>query len=277
MHIKVIGQGPDLVMLHGWSMNSAVWHDLAESLANNFTLHLVDLPGHGQSSWQENALEIEVLVDNLASKLPESAYWLGWSLGGLISIAFTNRFPERVNKLILIAATPCFVQKEDWSCAMDVAIFKQFADHLNTNQTETLQRFLVLQARGSQHSRETIRRLSEQLAIESPPKAQALQAGLKLLIEMDMRNELSAIPCPIKMILGDRDTLIPKQMLHYAKQIQTNVQTSLLAGASHAPFISQAVECQQQIEHFLNDRPLHEIDFCSEQGKNNAKSGVYTE
>ena len=59
MHITVRGQGPDLVMLHGWSMHSAVWHDLADALASRFTLHLVDLPGHGQSDWLSGDFDIE--------------------------------------------------------------------------------------------------------------------------------------------------------------------------------------------------------------------------
>ncbi len=253
MHIRVIGQGPDLVMLHGWSMHSAVWHDLTNELAKNFTLHLVDLPGHGQSSWKQGDLELSVLVNNLAMELPETAYWLGWSLGGLISLAFVELFPERVRKLILMAATPCFVQKDDWSCTMDAMIFKQFADNLNVNQTETLQRFLLLQARGSDHSRNTIRQLGEQLAIENPPGSDALQAGLKLLIETDMRKQFSDLTFPVQMILGDRDTLIPEEMLLAAKQLQPDVDLSLLSGAGHAPFISQPVECQKLIESFINE------------------------
>lgn len=253
MHIKVIGKGPDLVMLHGWSMNSAVWHDLADTLAHNFTLHLVDLPGHGKSDWQADALELDIVVNNLANELPETAYWLGWSLGGLISIAFADRFPASVKKLVLMSATPCFVQAADWRFAVDQSIFKAFADNLEDDQTATLQRFLLLQARGSQHSRDTIRQLTQQLTIEKPPVAEALQAGLKLLIEIDLRTQLSALQCPVKMILGERDRLIPKQMLDDVKLLNTKLETSLLAGAGHAPFIAQATQCQHEIEHFLND------------------------
>ena len=253
MHIKQMGQGPDLVMLHGWSMHSAVWHELAEQLAQHFTLHLVDLPGHGQSAWQQGDLDLDVLIEQLGKQLPEKAYWMGWSLGGLISIAFTNHFPERVKKLVLMAATPCFVQADNWSCAMDAGIFKAFAENLQDNKADTLQRFLLLQARGSKHSRDTIKKLAEQLAIESPPVEEALQAGLDLLIKTDMRSQLSSLQCPVKIILGDRDTLIPQQVLPAAKQLQDNLQTSLLAGAGHAPFISQPAECHHEIEVFLND------------------------
>jgi len=253
MHIKKMGKGPDLVMLHGWSMHSIVWHDLAESLAENFTLYMVDLPGHGQSEWQDNALDLDVLLANLASELPKSAYWLGWSLGGLISIAFTAQFPERVKKLVLLAATPCFVKKPDWSCAMEPEVFQSFSDNLVENQADTLQRFLLLQARGSSHSRDTIRQLTEQLAIEKPPVTEALSAGLHLLISIDMRTQLAMLGCPIMMILGDRDTLIPSTMLDVVKQMTSNVQTVLLKGAGHALFISQTTECLQTIELFIDE------------------------
>jgi len=254
MHINVMGQGPDLVMLHGWSMHSAVWHVLADYLAERFTLHLVDLPGHGNSDWHEGALDLDNVINDLANELPEQAYWMGWSLGGLISIAFTQRFPKRVKKLILIASSPCFVQAETWCCAVDAKTFKQFADNLNNDQLKTLQRFIVLQARGSQHSRNTINELTEQLASAKPPVKQALQAGLTLLIETDLRQSLSALNCPIQIILGDLDTLIPVEMLSAAVQLNPNITTNLLAGAGHAPFISHAIECQQIIEKFINEK-----------------------
>ena len=253
MYIKKMGSGPDLVLLHGWSMHSAVWHDLAESLAKNFTLHLVDLPGHGQSAWHDKALDRDALLANLANELPKSAHWLGWSLGGLMSIAFARQFPERVKKLVLLAASPCFVKRADWSCAMEAEVFQTFSDNLVDNQAETLQRFLLLQARGSAHSRDTIRQLAEQLAIEKPPVVEALSAGLNLLIDTDMRTQLAMLDCPIMMMLGDRDTLIPSEMLDVVEQMTSNVQTVLLKGAGHAPFISQSTECLQAIELFINE------------------------
>lgn len=253
MHIKTIGQGPNLVMLHGWSMHSAVWHDLAEGLAESFTLHLVDLPGHGQSSWQEGDLELENLLPKLASVLPEQAYYLGWSLGGLINIAFAEQYPDRVKKLILMAATPRFVQDQNWSCAVDQQVFEQFAEHLDEDQSDTLQRFLLLQARGSKQSKETIRQLSQQLAQATPPQASALKAGLKLLIDTDMRSQLQKLSCPLQVILGERDTLIPTSVLAVIKELKPGLDDVLLSGAGHAPFISQPVECQQAIERFINE------------------------
>ncbi|PCJ29672.1 MAG: pimeloyl-[acyl-carrier protein] methyl ester esterase [Gammaproteobacteria bacterium] len=253
MYINVIGQGPALVMLHGWSMHSAVWHDLAESLAKHFTLYLVDLPGHGKSDWQTGALELDALIVELAEILPAKAHILGWSLGGLISIAFADRYPQRVDKLILLAATPCFVKTANWPNAMEATVFEAFADNLSLDQTATLQRFLLLQARGSKHSRQTINELSTQLAIETPPVDEALKAGLDLLINTDMRVEFSKLNCPLKLILAERDTLIPAAMMVEAITLNSRLKTTLIAGAGHAPFIAEADRCFDEIEQFLNE------------------------
>jgi len=253
LHVKKIGQGPDLVMLHGWSMHSAVWHHLSENLAQHFTLHLVDLPGHGYSDWQDNAFELDTLIDNLAEQVPETAYWLGWSLGGLISIAFATKFADRVKKLILLAATPCFVKTQNWDSAMEPSIFNVFAENLDENQQDTLQRFLMLQARGSAHSKDTIRQLAQQLALETPAKPEALKAGLSVLINTDLRHEFAGLRCPTKVILGERDTLIPNTLSQQLATLRPNIEIVMIASAGHAPFISHSQECQAAIEQFLND------------------------
>ena len=248
-----MGQGPDLVMLHGWSMHSGVWHQLAALLAENFTLHLVDLPGHGSSDWHDNAFEMDGLVEQLAEQLPAKAHFLGWSLGGLVATAFAHEFVDRVNKLVLIAATPCFVKAPNWPNAMEPTVFNAFAENLNDNQQETLQRFLMLQARGSAHSRDTIRQLSEQLAQQTPAQPEALTAGLSVLIHTDLRKEFEILKCPVKVILGQRDTLIPVAVSDDFNSLQATADITVIESAGHAPFISHPADCQIEIESFLHD------------------------
>lgn len=252
MHIESFGAGPDLVMLHGWSMHSGVWREWAQQLAALNTVHLVDLPGHGQSTWQTGDLELETVLQQLEASLPANAIWLGWSLGGLISLALASRNPRQVNKLILLAATPLFVAKEDWPCAVQADIFEQFASSLDGDQNQTLKRFLMLQARGAKQSRETIRAMSERLATEHTPVPEALHAGLNLLLHIDLREQLAGLHCPLYLLLGDRDTLIPVTMVEQAKTIKPDLSYAIIEGAGHAPFISHPDLCRQQIEHFIH-------------------------
>lgn len=251
MHIETVGQGPHLVLVHGWSMHSVVWRDLIPMLATDFTLHLVDLPGHGKSEWQAGDFELDSLLETLHQQLPEQVAFLGWSLGGLLGLLFSQRYRQQVTRLSLLAATPCFVQKADWSSAMAADVFNQFASQLSDNQNDALQRFLLLQARGSYHSRETIRILAQQMAIAQSPNSEALAAGLAVLINADGRQQLTEIMCPIQLILGQRDNLIPQTVLAAVKQLNPGVNTHLITGAGHAPFISHPTECYQRIHSFL--------------------------
>ena len=253
MFVETVGQGPALVMLHGWSMNSAVWHRLREQLCQQYSLYLVDLPGHGRSDWQPGDFDLNNILDTLAAQLPEQAYWLGWSLGGLLSIAFADRFPDRVLKLSLVAATPRFVQDYDWQCAMPRSVFENFAGSLDENQSQTLQRFLMLQARGAEQSRETIRQLAEDVATQNTPQSDALHAGLDLLLNLDMRSQLQALTCPVQLILGERDTLVPKTLVVALEKLKPGIRTNLMGGAGHAPFVSHPEQCQQLIEQFINE------------------------
>lgn len=252
MHIKKIGSGPDLVLLHGWSMHSGVWQLLADGLAERFTLHLVDLPGHGRSDWQNGQFKLDSLLTELASHTPEKAVWLGWSLGGLICLAMQQRYPQHVKKMILMAATPKFVSSDEWDCAMSAEVFESFAANLDLDQKQTLQRFLMLQAKGAVQSRETIRELSEQLASQHTPEPEALRQGLALLLTTDMREALALASCPLQLILGDRDTLIPASMPEQALKLNPGLQVNIIDGAGHAPFIAQPQRCQQLIEQFID-------------------------
>ena len=48
-YIATLGDGPDLVLLHGWAMHGGIFGPLIDALAGHFRLHVVDLPGHGHS------------------------------------------------------------------------------------------------------------------------------------------------------------------------------------------------------------------------------------
>ena len=251
MHRSVMGQGPDLVLIHGWSMHSGVWHDLAEILAQHFTLHLVDLPGHGLSDWHSGDFELEAILNWMAAELPAQPYYLGWSLGGLISLAFAQHFPNRVEKLALLAATPCFVKQADWPHAMSSSVFSDFHGQLGQDQAATLQQFLLLQARGSTQSRQTIKALAVKMAEVGTANPEALSEGLSLLMHLDMRDALSKLDCPSLLLLGECDTLVPQAMADDALALNSKLAVQVIDGAGHAPFISHVMACEQHLMRFF--------------------------
>lgn len=64
------GQGPDVVCVHGWPLHAATWRRLVPLLASEFTLHLIDLPGAGQSVWDaRSAIGLREHADSLRAAI----------------------------------------------------------------------------------------------------------------------------------------------------------------------------------------------------------------
>ena len=131
MHIDVTGRGPDLVLIHGWALQGGVFAPLVQRPADQFTLHLVDLPGHGHSREDTTPLRLPFVVNAIAAATPP-AVWCGWSLGGLFALHAAATLPK-VRGLAMIAATPRFVRGEDWPHAVEPAVFEQFGRELATD------------------------------------------------------------------------------------------------------------------------------------------------
>lgn len=250
MHVSKSGQGPDLVMLHGWSMHSGVFAPLIDALSSGYTVHVVDLPGHGQSRWQAGSLDCEQLLTTLSDQLPERAVWLGWSLGGQFSMAFASRFPKRVSKLILIAANPSFIQRDGWP-GVEPALLTDFAERSARQPQQTLQRFLMLQMQGSDNPREIKRRVLA-LSGDSVPEPAALSAGLQQLMTLDLRQTLSQLPMPVNLILGAQDALVPVSLAERVRQLNSDIEVDIIADAGHVPFISHPQTTQDLIEAALD-------------------------
>lgn len=248
--IEVRGEGRDLVMLHGWGMNSSVWSDFAHDLAKEYRVTLIDLPGHGHSPYlgQES---LAGWTDACLDVAPERAVWLGWSLGSMIALQAAHRAPERVDGVMVVAGMPRFVQADDWPHAMAPRTLDLFIQALGDDHGKTLERFLALQMLGSDLAQETLRRLKSRLRERPDPHPQALEQGLDLLKSADLRPELGELACPTAWLYGDRDTLAPAKASGLLADWLPKVVTEVIPGAAHTPFLSHPAETRRAVSRFL--------------------------
>lgn len=226
-----------VVFVHGWAMNGAVWQACFDLLPEWMDVIQVDLPGHGTMA-DVKAESLNDYVQALAALVNRPVIWVGWSLGGLALLQLARCYPERIAGLFMVASTPCFVQKEGWSCAVDKNVFELFADSLEKNTDATIKRFLALQVKGSGVSMSTVRELQQSLQQRGRASIEALRSGLNILATSDLRNELPYLNCPVTWLLGGRDTLVPIALSGALKTLQPNIKNIVEKEAAHAPFIS---------------------------------------
>jgi pimeloyl-[acyl-carrier protein] methyl ester esterase len=237
LHHEACGAGQDLVMVHGWGMHSGVWSGWADRLAAHFRVHMVDLPGHGLSDYTVGP-DLDDWSASVAEVAPAGAWWLGWSLGGLVTLNVARRVPNKLRGILLVATTPRFVNAANWPCAVDAAVFEQFAMQLERAPERALVRFLSLQVRGADESGSILRYLHSVLKDRPYPQGAALAAGLRLLKNSDLRDLLPELDKPLFWLFGERDALVPVAVGTRVPGLQTVVE-----GAGHAPFLSHAQLC----------------------------------
>ncbi len=106
---KSFGNGEPVVLLHGYLESAEIWGSFAERLAENFRIFLVDLPGHGLSAPVPDQ-DIEKMADAVAQLMEkenvERIHLIGHSMGGYVSLAFYDLFPEKVKTLCLLHSHP---------------------------------------------------------------------------------------------------------------------------------------------------------------------------
>jgi len=233
---ETTGQGKDLVLIHGWGMNAAVWDGVLPDLERRFRVTRVDLPGHGLS--REQVLgDLEGAAKVLSAVTPNDSVVLGWSLGGVLAMQMAAAFPEKVQELLLVSASPCFVRRQDWPNALEAEVFASFEQGLIKDYSGTLRRFLGLQLKGMDQVRELMRGLRAKLA-KAPPDPLALRQGLHLLRQSDLRSLLVSLDIPVSMLLGERDALVPQGVAE-ALFSECHVRdVEIVTGSAHMPFLT---------------------------------------
>jgi 2-succinyl-6-hydroxy-2,4-cyclohexadiene-1-carboxylate synthase len=111
-NIKVEGQGPSLVLLHGFTGDISTWEACSSLWSKHFQVISIDLIGHGKTESPEDAdrysmtdtiADLKAIIDKLGC---EKIYLLGYSMGGRLALSFACKYPERMHSLILESSSP---------------------------------------------------------------------------------------------------------------------------------------------------------------------------
>lgn len=244
LYFETGGQGEPIVLVHGWSMHSGVWEELAKQLSETFEVTCLDLPGHGKSQTIE-PYNLEMLTHTIAENLPKKPCWLlGWSLGATVVLELACKFPQWVKGLVLLAFNPCFVAENQWP-GMDNQTFEEFGRNMLQDSAYTLKRFDSLQTNGK---KALLIQLKQLLARSNRPDDAVLAAGLNILHDTDSRLSIQQLDHRLTVILGTDDQIIPPATEFALRKLKADLEIRTLHGASHAAFLTHSRQICQIIK-----------------------------
>lgn len=240
-----------VVMLHGWGMNASVFDELVGALAPHVEAITPNLPGYGGADTYE-PYTLGNLAARVASDAPRRCCVIGWSLGAQVALEWARARPQQIGALVLMGATPCFVQRRDWTCAMDAATFDRFEASVAVDAAAALDRFVSLQGQGDSDARRVMRRLRAVLSAVDAPRVEVLQKGLEILRTSDLRSSLDKIEQPVLVLQGELDRLVRACAGDYLARALSGARLATVNGAAHAPFITKPRSVGRTIVEFLH-------------------------
>jgi pimeloyl-ACP methyl ester carboxylesterase len=250
---RVQGEGPPLVLVMGYRLNSAAWPaTFIEQLARRFTVITFDNRGTGQSDKPVEGYEIANMARDVCGALDElgvaEVNMLGYSMGGAIAQEFVRQFPVRVSKLIL-CATLAGGPQASYAKSSVVSLMRDL-DGLSPEQAAR-RIWKVTYAPDYLERHQTLAEEQMRREITLPTPLHAADLQFQAFAEFDGSQALSQIRCPTMVLTGDLDQLIPPQNSLMIAPLIPNAKLRLIAGAGHRVLWEATGTCIDLITEFL--------------------------
>jgi pimeloyl-ACP methyl ester carboxylesterase len=265
------GQGPPLVVVHGLGGAAVNFTLLAPLLARRHRVLIPDLPGHGKTEPLERADDLTAYADHVAALAELEGMFpaplIGYSMGGVIALRLAVSRPKSVTGLVLVAAAGIV------SVSRRAEIWLAVTAALRPAQIMT--RF-----RGTFARRPRLRWLPFGLwgAVDPPALApegvigflegpsQHTDVGMagRALLRDDPRPDLDHVRCPVLLLWGSRDRLVPLvDGFEYARRLRAPIRTVPAAG--HLLVGEQPHACAEILVDFLDRiREVEELPLDAE-------------
>lgn len=250
MHIN------NIVFVHGWGVNSAVWADFIarfERAEPAIKVHLIDIAGYGSQADKASFADLAELATDCLSRAPEQALWVGWSQGGMIALkaalAEIDSDRQRIQALQLLNTTPRFVQADDWPMGVQLASFQRFCDAFSVDYDNTLGKFLAMQAGSNEHAQALALKAQLSICAMAAPSSETLQLGIDCLATHNMLDEIKPLGIPTQVVCGSLDRVAHPQ----AAQILADLLGSELVtyATGHAPFLTDPEQSLLNLRRFI--------------------------
>ena len=243
--MRVEGEGPAVLMLHGWTLNGSMWNSQIDALKDNFRLIIPDRRGHGRSDICTDATdEIDDLQAVLDAVEAQDVALIGMSQGGRIALRFALAFPERVRRLILLAPSADGITALDDPEAIPV---NDYAAMVRQGQGDIFRRSWLEHPLMRTNNPEIARQCVEMLESYNAqsllvPKPDAMPGAVP---------DFSGLKMPVLIITGAKDTASSRHVADRLAEIIPGACHEQIEGAGHLVNMTDPALVNMLIKDFL--------------------------
>lgn len=250
INYTIQGEGEPLVLIHGYLESLKIWDEFAEDLANDFKVIRMDLPGHGASEVIQETHDMELQAGAVKTVLDknqiDSATVIGHSMGGYVTLAFTDLYPETASHFSLFHSHP-FPDSEQVRQNRQNAI-----ENIKAGKKEEICRSHVpktfaddnLKAFSSHMER------AQNIALQTPEEG--IIANLKGMMKRPDRSKLvKETKKPFLLIAGKKDNFIDYQTVIPKIEFPEKGEKTTLEYSGHMGFIEEKQRALNIIREFM--------------------------
>jgi pimeloyl-ACP methyl ester carboxylesterase len=236
---RVGGQGPQVLLLHGWGGAIESFAPVLDDLHRSYTVAAFDLPGFGQSSlppstWgsADYARLTLKIMDRLQMDRP---HLIGHSFGGQVSIQLAATTPERVGKLVLV-------------CSAGIRTRPALATRLK-RMAARLGKWLA--AHGGWIGERLRAAIYRRVQSQDYANAGPLRPTLVRVISEDLAPSLPLIQSPTLLVWGAQDRAVPLAAAQVMARLIPDAQLVVFENAGHFAYLDQFDRFRLLVGRFL--------------------------
>ncbi|MGG1675382.1 alpha/beta fold hydrolase [Neobacillus sp. NRS-1170] len=241
------GEGEPIVLLHGFCGSSQYWEEVVPELSKNYRVIVPDLPGHGQSDPFEDTCTIDDFANRIKGLLDEltiqKVTMFGHSLGGYITLAFAEKYSDRLKGFSLVHST-AFPDSDEAKKGRDAN-----AEKIKHEGIQPLIEGLIPKLFSADHQNETYVETAKKIGFATPP-----QGAIGTLIAMkdrpDRNKVLETTNLPVLLIAGEHDQIIPAEKTFSVKK--ATIRQSVIKNAGHMSMYEEPKELISDMKLFLS-------------------------
>jgi len=222
--------GGELVLLHGFTQTGASWEPVRREVGERYRSHAPDLRGHGTASGRRY-VTFEAVIEDIATLVDGPFVLVGYSMGGRIALAFALARPERVDRLVLVSASPGLADRGEREVRRSAD--EALAGEIERSTIEAFAGRWAAQPLFAGQRPKVARRAHDDRLRNTPAGLAGALRGLGTGVMEPLWSHLADLGMPVDLVVGERDLKF-RAINERMTEAMLDARLHVITGAGHA-------------------------------------------